>query len=132
MNILFVDDDYITIDAVVMDAKLRKHNVHVAGNAQEALEKLLYNKYDVVFLDIMMATGSYVDLDARGDGRYVGLAVLDKIHVDGAYIAARQARIYLITNWREEPFVDAVAAKYGRTIIRKPLGLDVVRGAIGG
>ena len=54
MNILIIEDDKLTLLALRHAIENLKHQVTLAENAEEAMNKIVDGKYDLVFSDIMM------------------------------------------------------------------------------
>lgn len=54
MKILIVDDEKMIREVIKEYCCASKYSTDEAGNGKEALEKLLYNTYDLMILDLMM------------------------------------------------------------------------------
>ncbi|OGV36414.1 MAG: hypothetical protein A2X48_03410 [Lentisphaerae bacterium GWF2_49_21] len=129
-RILFVEDDYITIDCAVTHLEISGHEVHVCEEIAIALSRLRYENFTMIFLDVMLPPGDQFSLTETVNGRYTGLRVLEKVFTDEHYKQARSASWFLITNWRDEPEVDAVAISHNIPILRKPLTIEQINEAI--
>lgn len=129
-KILFIEDDYMTIECAVMHLQLSGYDVHVADDLGDALARLRYEKFTVVFLDVMLPPEEHFSLLDTAAGRYTGLRLLELVHSDGRYKQARDSKWILVTNWRDEPEVESVAAQNGVCILRKPLSIDAIEGAM--
>ncbi len=125
-KILFIEDDYITIDCIVTHLELSGHDVHVCDDPSQALCRLRFEEFSNVFLDVMLPPGEQFTLMDTADGRYTGLRLLELIHEDEMYRKAREMQWVLITNWRDEPEVESVADNLGVCIMRKPLTISEV------
>lgn len=126
LRLLFVDDDFMTIESVVEYLQMDGHDVDVADTVGDALDKLQYNSYSVIFLDVMMAVGDVLDSLETVNGHYSGLKVLELIRNDDRFQHHKNTRVVLITNWREEARVDEAAAQFSALVLRKPLDLSEV------
>jgi CheY-like chemotaxis protein len=122
-RILFVEDDYITIQPIVEYLENLGYTVDVAEDALEAIERFASQSYSHLFLDIMLAPAGVFELEETADGRYTGLRLLEYARTHKAASAVKRAKIALITNWREQPQVDNTAAKYHAKVMRKPLSI---------
>jgi len=131
VRILFVEDDYMTIDAVVTHLRIEGHEVDLVRTPADAIEKLMWETYQVVFLDVMFAPGEIFDLEETAGGRYTGLSLLEVIHSDERIAERGIPLLVLVTNWRDEPQVEASAERFGVRILRKPLSLKDIEEAIG-
>jgi osomolarity two-component system sensor histidine kinase NIK1 len=54
LNILLVEDNLLNQRIVTFSLKKYNHEVTIANNGVEAIEKFRDNKYDVILMDIMM------------------------------------------------------------------------------
>lgn len=54
LNILLVEDNLLNQRIVTFSLKKYNHEVTIANNGVEAIEKFKENKYDVILMDIMM------------------------------------------------------------------------------
>lgn len=54
LSILLVEDNVLNQRIVSFSLKKYNHNIAVASNGLEALDKFKNNKYDVILMDIMM------------------------------------------------------------------------------
>lgn len=125
-RVLFVDDDYMTIQPIVEYLENLGYTVDVAEDALEAVERFSSQPYSHVLLDIMLAPAGVFDPNETADGRYTGLRLLEYARTEGSASAVNHAKIALITNWREQPQVDSTAAKYCATVMRKPLSIAIM------
>jgi len=125
-RVLFVEDDFITIDSVVTHLRILGHDVRIVDTAEDAVEALMWDDYEVVFLDVMLPPGNIFSLEETDDGRYTGLCLLELLRRDDRYARNRDCRVALVTNWREEQRVDASAERYRARLIEKPLALSTI------
>lgn len=123
-RVLFIEDDFITIECAVTHLELSGHEVHVCEDVADGLTRLRYEAWTIVFLDVMLPPGDQFDLSQTVDGRYTGLRVIERVFADQKYEKARSSKWVIITNWRDEPEVDAVAEARGVEILRKPLSIE--------
>lgn len=129
-RILIVEDDYMTVEPIVDFLRIEGYTVDVSDDIADAFEKLEFNQYNYIFLDIMMAVGEILDLNETVEGRYTGLKLLELIRLDSRFLHHRQTPVALITNWREEPRIEASALLYRAIILRKPLAIATVKEAL--
>lgn len=54
LNLLIVDDSRISRKQSMSLIEIDKYNISEAGNGQEAMDLLSKNKYDIIFLDLLM------------------------------------------------------------------------------
>lgn len=54
MNILIIEDDKLTLHALEQILESLGHKTTLAGNAEEAIERIKNETFDLVFSDIMM------------------------------------------------------------------------------
>lgn len=54
MNILIIDDDKLTINAVQHSVESLGHKTSIARNGEEAIEMINANEFDLIISDIMM------------------------------------------------------------------------------
>lgn len=125
-RVLFIEDDFMTIDPLVSHLGIRGHAVRVSDAVHDAIELLMWEDFDVIFLDVMLPPGEIFGLEETADGRYTGLRLLEMIRSDSRFERNRNTRIALVTNWREEPQVDEVAARLRVPLLQKPLALSTV------
>ncbi|MCA1832029.1 MAG: response regulator transcription factor [Actinomycetota bacterium] len=53
-KVLVVDDDRVIQQLLVVNLELEGFDIETASDGEEAVQKILSNKYDLVLLDIMM------------------------------------------------------------------------------
>ena len=129
-RVLFIDDDVITIECAATHLELSGHEVHICSDITNALARLRFEDFTVVFLDVMLPPEDQFDLSETVDGRYTGLRVIERVFEDPKFEKARASKWIIITNWRDEPEVDAVAEARGVQILRKPLSIDQIEEVI--
>ena len=129
-RILFIEDDYMTIECAVTHLQLSGHEVYVCEDVADALVRLRYERFSIIFLDVMLPPGTQFSLVDTVDGRYTGLRLLELVYQDDRYCNARASRWIFITNWRDEPEVDAVAGNRDVRVLRKPLSIAGVEEAM--
>jgi hypothetical protein len=73
----------------------------------------------------MLPPGEYYTMQETADGRYTGLKLLESLrHIDSAL--GRNVRIFVLTNWRDEPQIDAACRSFRAEIIRKPMSIKMM------
>lgn len=131
MDILFIDDDFMSIEPTTEFLKLEGHDIDIVNNVQDALDRYTCNCYDIVFLDIMFAPSDYFTFEETAGGRYTGLKLLEEFRkIDDAKL--RPIKIVMITNWRNEPQVEASCNKNNAAILRKPLSIESIKDVLDG
>lgn len=120
----------MTVDAAITHLKLSGHEVDYVRTPAEAIEKLMWESYGVIFIDVMLPPGKVFDLEETADGRYTGLRLLEVVRSDEQIAKNGLPKTVLITNWRDEPQVDAMAERSDVHILRKPLSLKSVEEVI--
>src|SRR5680860_773864 len=112
MRILFIDDDPMTVDVIIEHLKIQGHDLNYVKDVPEAIELLMWEQYDVIFIDVMLPYDKVFTEEETSKGRYTGLKLLEMIYKNNDLSKAREAKIALITNWRGEPEVDRVARRH--------------------
>lgn len=123
MKILFIEDDVLTIEPIVDFMSIKGHTVEIVSDAQDAIDRIESTSYDLILSDVMFAPGDFFTTSETGDGRYTGLRLLEYVREREAKTGLPPRNIILITNWRNEPTVDAVAQTHSAKIFRKPLSM---------
>jgi CheY-like chemotaxis protein len=121
MRILFIEDDYITIHATKEHLELLGHIVEIVSDTNEAIDRIESEEYDVILIDIMLPTGKYFTLEDTYEGRYTGLKIIEHIKTNERALLNRDKKIFLITNWRDNPLVEKRSEQFNIPIINKPL-----------
>lgn len=129
-KILFIEDDYMTIENAVLHLELSGNKVIVCDTPTAAITHLRYDKFNTIFVDVMLPPGDLFTLTDTAEGRYTGLRLIEFIFSDIKFLNAQKSSWYLITNWRDEPEVESVALKYNIAILRKPLLIKTIEGVI--
>ncbi len=107
MNILIIEDDKLTLHSLKHVIEGLGHKVEVAGNAEEAMNKVVEGKFDLVFSDIMMPGISGLSL----------LTILRTVHLCKTPIVAMS-----ILN--DRPVIEAAFAAGANDFMVKPFTLD--------
>lgn len=120
MKILVVEDDVMTIEALVDHLQIEGHEVEVVTTIEDAMDRYHSTRYDIIFSDVMFGRGEFFTSEETDDGRYSGLKLVEYIR---SYEKDQdnQTRIIIITNWRNDARVDAVAKRCHAIVCRKPL-----------
>jgi len=126
-NVIIVDDDYITVENLEKYLEIRGFSVATVDTIEEALETLRGAAFDVIFVDIMLPPGDIFTIEETRDGRYTGLKFLELIHMRKAvFNISDSTKIFMITNWREEPQVESFSKQFGFKILNKPLEISTI------
>lgn len=107
MNILIIEDDKLTLHSLKHVIEGFGHKVELADNAEEAMNKVVDGKFDLVFSDIMMPGISGLSL----------LTILRTVHLCKTPIVAMS-----ILN--DRPVIEAAFAAGANDFIVKPFTLD--------
>lgn len=107
MNILIIEDDKLTLHSLKHVIESLGHNVALAENAEEAMNKIVDGKFDLVFSDIMMPGISGLSL----------LTILRTVHLCKTPIVAMS-----ILN--DKPVVEAAFAAGANDFMVKPFTLE--------
>lgn len=126
-RILIVEDDIFSIQPIKDHLEIIGHHVTIAQDALEAFSQFSsQGEYDILLIDVMVAASGIFTDSETADGRYTGLKLLEVAKLHSKNQAVRNAKVALITNWREEPQIDKIASKYDVTVFRKPLSLEQI------
>lgn len=104
MNVLIIEDDTLTLKAIKHSVELLGHTVHSAHNAEEAINKILSEKYDVVLSDIMMPGISGLSL----------VSILRSVHLC-------TTPIIVMSVLNDEPLLQAAYEAGANDFISKPI-----------
>ncbi|MGZ3864904.1 MAG: response regulator [Bacteroidia bacterium] len=104
MNVLIIEDDTLTLKALMHTVKSLGHSVHSAHNAEEAINKILNDKYDVVLSDIMMPGISGLSL----------VSILRSVHLC-------TTPIIVMSVLNDEPLLQAAYEAGANDFISKPV-----------
>ncbi|MCD6017343.1 MAG: response regulator [Bacteroidetes bacterium] len=107
MNILIIEDDKLTLHSLKHVIESLGHKVVLAENAEEAMNKIVDGKFDLVFSDIMMPGISGLSL----------LTILRTVHLVKTPIVAMS-----ILN--DKPVVEAAFAAGANDFMVKPFTLE--------
>ncbi|MGZ3862266.1 MAG: response regulator [Bacteroidia bacterium] len=107
MNILIIEDDNLTLRALTHSVESLGHNVHSANNAEEAINKILTEKYDVVLSDIMMPGISGLSL----------VSILRSVHLC-------TTPIIVMSVLNDEPLLQAAYEAGANDFISKPVTME--------
>lgn len=107
MNILIIEDDKLTLHSLKHVIEGLGHKVELAENAEEAMNKVVEGKFDLVFSDIMMPGISGLSL----------LTILRTVHLCKTPIVAMS-----ILN--DLPVIEAAFAAGADDFMVKPFTLD--------
>lgn len=129
MKLLFIDDDTMTIEAIVDHLQINGHAVDVVSTIEDAFDRYHSEKYDVIFSDVMFGRGDYFTSEETDDGRYTGLKFVEKIR-ESESERSQKTKIVIITNWKNDLKVDAAAKKHDARLCRKPLTIDQIEEAL--
>ena len=105
-NILYVEDDEVVREQMVMILKMLFNKIDVAENGEEALEEYKNNKYDLIITDITMPKMNGLELSKE----------IKKINPN--------QKIILISAHREDEFIKEAKNIGINGFIFKPIELD--------
>ncbi|MBN2166672.1 MAG: response regulator [Marinilabiliaceae bacterium] len=54
LNVLLVEDNVLNQKLIFLNLKRFNYNIDIANNGKEALDKVKYNRYDLIIMDLMM------------------------------------------------------------------------------
>lgn len=128
IKIFIVDDQQLIIDAWtnLLSGYEEFQVVQSANNADEALEKILVYRPDVVLLDINLKGASGIDVCEKitnqlPKSRVIGLSLHDKVAIVQKLIS-KGAKGYITKNVSKEELVHAIKEVYeGKTYICKEM-----------
>lgn len=77
-KILIVDDEHLTLEMLGTYLQLMGHEALEAANSNQALDKLAYEQFDVMLLDIMLPDNNGIDLcrELRGKSDTATLPII--------------------------------------------------------
>jgi CheY-like chemotaxis protein len=107
MNILIIDDDKLTINALQHSLETLGHHVSVARNGEEAIEKVSSGSYDVIISDIMMPGISGLSL----------VNVLRSVHLCFT-------PIIMMSTLNNRPLLDAAFKAGANDFLNKPISTE--------
>lgn len=120
-NVLLVDDDALLADRLETGLQFMGLNVTSCIDLTTAVEKLRYNRYSALLLDVQIGARDVVDYDESIDGRYSGLLFLQRLRDGDFGDVAQRTPVLLITNWRGDSRVATACAKFNAQVAEKPL-----------
>ena len=83
MKILIAEDDFYLRDMYKTKCELHGLEVETAINGATAIEKLRYNKYDIVLLDVMLPKINGANIPAMfRDVKFIIASNIDKIDIE--------------------------------------------------
>jgi two-component system, OmpR family, response regulator len=108
LNLLTIDDDYDTTEAVTDYCKIRGIDCKVANKGRQGLFEIQKREYDLILLDIAMP-------------EFTGFDILSQLKKQGV----RYKTIVIFTAWRSkmEDFKDYTEVGV-REIVKKPVEMD--------
>jgi CheY-like chemotaxis protein len=104
MNVLIIDDDKLTINAVQHSVETLGHKAFIAKNGEEAIEKITGGSFDVIISDIMMPGISGLSL----------VNVLRSVHLCFT-------PIIMMSTLNNRPLLDAAFKAGANDFINKPV-----------
>lgn len=107
MNILIIEDDNITLDALHYSIKNLGHSVYRARNGKEAIDIMKSQKLDLLISDIMMPGISGLSL----------IRVIRSVH--GCNVP-----IILISSLNNKPLLDAAFEEGANDFLAKPFSAE--------
>ncbi len=107
-RVLLVEDDEVLRDLIERNLRIRGHTVSVAGDVQEALNRLRTSSFDLTFLDINLPDKTGWDIlriaqeegilhtqELDGDGQKLPVVVLSAVRVSSRRLAEFHPLAYL-------------------------------------
>lgn len=107
MNILIIEDDKLTLHSLKHVIESLGHKVVLAENAEEAMNKIVDGKFDLVFSDIMMPGISGLSL----------LTILRTVHLCKTPIVAMSVL-------NDKPIIEAAFAAGANDFMVKPFTVE--------
>jgi CheY-like chemotaxis protein len=107
MNILIIDDDKLTINAVQHSLETLGHKASVAKNGEEAIEMISDGSYDLIISDIMMPGISGLSL----------ITVLRSVHLCFT-------PIIIMSTLNNRPLLDAAFKAGANDYLNKPFTIE--------
>jgi len=104
MNILIIDDDKLTINALKHTLESLGHKTGVSTNGEQAIEMITAGNYDLIISDVMMPGISGLSL----------VAVLRTIHLCFT-------PIIMISSLSNRPLIDAALKAGANDFLTKPI-----------
>lgn len=108
--ILMVDDEPLILDLLVSSVNIKNCDIVLAGNGEEAWEKLKTAKFDCIILDIKMPR-------MTGQELYQGLEKIDPDTAD---------KIIFITGGTNDPNTVRFLTDAPNTVFLKPFDIDAL------
>lgn len=113
MNVLIIDDDKLTMNAVQHSLELLGHKASIARNGEEAIEMVNSNSFDVIISDIMMPGISGLSL----------VNVLRSVHL--CFVP-----IIMMSTLNNRPLLDAAFKAGANDFLSKPVSTEDLAGKL--
>jgi CheY-like chemotaxis protein len=107
MNILIIDDDKLTVNAVQHSVETLGHKADVARNGEEAIQKITGGEFDLIISDIMMPGISGLSL----------VNVLRSVHLVFT-------PIIMMSTLNNRPLLDAAFKAGANDFLNKPVSTE--------
>src|SRR5690606_6712366 len=107
MNILIIDDDKLTVNAIRHSVEALGHHAEIASNGEEAIQQITKNQFDLIISDIMMPGISGLSL----------VNVLRSVHLVFT-------PIIMMSTLSNRPLLDAAFKAGANDFLNKPVNGD--------